>query len=179
MIIAGFVTIVDLVLQAHDHVFTKTVPYRWDTAGYTSATDDETVLNLNPETAMIGGVAYDVNPRGTYYVCTGCAGHRAAEEPTCPTIEGEHSFTKRDPCIVVGKIGVQSRFRNIGDYASADFHEIDAKGFQMFGVLKVEGDRLAYDFYVAEADGTSTLVDKLRVCKRADGGKTGLSVILR
>ena len=170
---------VDLVLQAHDHVFTKTVPYRWDTAGYTSATDDETVLNLTPETAMIGGDAYDVNPRGTYYVCTGCAGHRAAEEPTCPTIDGEHSFTKRDPRIVVGKISVRSRFRNIGDYASADFHEIDAKGFQMYGVLKVDGDRLAYDFYVAEEDGTSTLVDTLRVCKPGKSSSDGFSVMLR
>ena len=170
---------VDLVLQAHDHVFTKTVPYLWDTVGYTSSADDVTKINLNPVTEVIDGETYDVNPAGTYYVCTGCAGHRAAEEPDYPTIDGAKSFTKRDPRIVVGKIGVQSRFRNIGDYASADFHEIDGKGFQMFGVLKIKGDTLAYDFYVAEENGTATLVDKLRVCKRADGGKSGLGVILR
>ena len=169
---------VDLVLQAHDHVFTKTVPYRWDTIGYTSSTSDESVLNLNPATAVIGGKAYDVNPNGTYYVCTGCAGHRAAEEPTYPTIDGANSFTRRDPRIVVGQVNVDSKFRKVGDYASADFHEIDERGFQMFGVLNVRDKLMTYSFYVAEDDGTMTLIDELRVSKRTQEKGTGLSVIL-
>ena len=172
---------VDLVLQAHDHVFTKTVPYRWDTDGYTGSASDAGVLNLNPATAVIGGKAYDVNPNGTYYVCTGCAGHRAAEEPTYPTVDGADTFTRRDPRIVVGKVGVDSKFRKTGDYASADFHDIDANGFQMFGVLNVRDRLMAYSFYVVEGDGTVTLLDELRVSKRMEGEKSdlGLSVLLR
>ena len=49
----------------------------------------------------------------------------------------------------------------------------------MFGVLKIKGDRLAYDFYVAEEDGTSTLVDTLRVCNPGKSSSDGFSVMLR
>ena len=156
---------VDLVLQAHDHVFSKSVPYRWDTNGYTSSATDEEVLNLSPETVRFGGERWDANPAGTYYVSAGCAGPRAAEEPEYPTADGAKSYTRRDPKIVMGKVVVDSKYRSVGDEATGDFHDKSLAGFQMFGILKVDGDRLSYDFYVAEEDGTVTLFDKLRVMK--------------
>ena len=156
---------VDLVLQAHDHVFSKSVPYRWDTDGYTSSVTDEEVLNLSPATLRFGGEWWDANPAGTYYVSAGCAGPRAAEEPDYPTADGSKSYTRRDPKIVMGKVVVDSKYRSVGDEATGDFHDKSAAGVQMFGILKVNGDRLSYDFYVAEEDGTVTLIDKLRVMK--------------
>ena len=161
---------VDLVLQAHDHTFSKSVPYRWDTNGYTSSATDETVLNLNPETVRFGGERWDANPAGTYYVSSGCAGPRTAEEPDYPDVDGPKSYTKRDPKIVMGKVAVKSDYFEIGHDASSDFHQFSSasdgsKGRQTFGILKVVGDRLSYDFYVAEEDGSVTLIDKLRVMK--------------
>ena len=60
-----------------------------------------------------------------------------------------------------------------------DFADVTSSGVQMFGVLKIKGDRLAYDFYVAEEAGTSTLVDTLRVCKPGKSSSDGFSVMLR
>ena len=161
---------VDLVLQAHDHTFSKSVPYRWDTDGYTSSATDGTVLNLNPETVRFGGELWDANPAGTYYVSSGCAGPRTAEEPDYPDIDGPKSYTKRDPRIVMGEVAVKSDYFEIGHDASSDFHQFvpasdGSKGRQTFGILKVVGDRLSYDFYVAEEDGSVTRFDKLRVMK--------------
>ena len=165
---------VDLVLQAHDHTYSKTVPYRWDTAGYTGSASDGMVLNLNPETTSVGDETYDLNPQSTYYVSAGACGHRVGEdEKGYSKNTGDYSYTRRDPVIAIGTAAVASSYKNLGEYASGDFAK------QMFGVLKIKGDTLAYDFYVAEEDGTATLVDKLRICKRADGEKSGMSVILR
>ena len=167
---------VDLVLQAHDHTFSKTIPYRWDTVGYTSSASDGVILNLDPQTLTIAGEPYDVNPRGTYYVATGASGHRVGEETVGYSLDsGEKSYTHRNPVIAIGKVAVASSYKGKGAYASGDFNK------QMFGVLKVKGDTLAYDFYVAEEDGSATLVDKLRVSKRAGGEESGLglSVLLR
>ena len=166
---------VDLVLQAHDPTFSKSVGYRWDTLGYTSSATDETVLDLHP--AKAGG--FDVRPNATYYVSCGCAGHRAAEEPTYPDPDGQNSYTKRDPRIVMGQVAVKSDYFDVGDTASSDFHAVDPNGRQTFGVLKIGNSKLVYDFYVAEADGRVTLVDSLRIFKGTDAADAGLKMILR
>ena len=62
---------VDLVLQAHDHTYNKTLPYKWDAAGYTQSWNDEAVVNLEPQVEKVGDIEYDKNPQGTYYVTTG------------------------------------------------------------------------------------------------------------
>ena len=75
---------VDLVLQAHDHTYNKTMPYKWDAAGYTTSEEElGNVVNLTPETETVGNVKYDKNPNGTYYVTTGAAGHR------CGSVESD------------------------------------------------------------------------------------------
>ena len=35
----------------------------------------------------------------------------------------------------------------------------------MFGVIRVDGCRLSYDFYVVDLDGSSALYDTLRILK--------------
>ena len=167
---------VDLVLQAHDHTFSKTIPYRWDTDGHTASASDGAVLNLDPQAVTISGETYDSNPCGTYYVATGASGHRVGEDGKGYSKDtGDYSYTHRNPVVAIGKVAVGSPYKDKGAYASGDFDR------QMFGVLRVRGSALAYDFYVAEADGSATLVDKLRVSKRAEGEKSdlGLSVFLR
>ncbi|MCR5056223.1 MAG: metallophosphoesterase family protein, partial [Clostridia bacterium] len=42
---------VDLVLQGHDHTYSKTLPYRWDTAGRTTSYGDGTIVNYDVLTA--------------------------------------------------------------------------------------------------------------------------------
>lgn len=143
---------VDLVLQAHDHTFSKTLPYRWDAAGWTSLTNDDSVVNLCPDTVVVGGETYDSNPKGTYYVSAGCAGHRVGECGQWADINGEKSYWNRSYRTYIGKT-------ISGENASADLNK------SMFGVIRIEGRRLAYDFYTVEADGRAKLHDKLRVQK--------------
>ncbi|MBO4501280.1 MAG: metallophosphoesterase, partial [Clostridia bacterium] len=64
---------VDLVLQGHDHTYSKTLPYRWDTVGRTTVYGDENIINYSPANVSFGNVTYDLNPNGTYYVTTGAS----------------------------------------------------------------------------------------------------------
>ena len=167
---------VDLVLQAHDHTFSKTIPYRWNTLGYTSDAGDSTVLEHRPQIVTVDGETYDSNPCGAYYVATGASGHRVGEETVGYSLDrGASSYTHRDPVIAIGTTAVASPYKELGAYSSGDFNR------PMFGILRIAGDRLSYDFYVAEEDGTATLVDKLRICRRAAGGgeESGLQIMLK
>ncbi len=57
---------VDLVLQGHDHAYSKTFPI-------TSSGD----VDKTHKTEIINGITYDVNPKGTIYVMHGVAGNQA------------------------------------------------------------------------------------------------------
>lgn len=150
---------VDLVLQAHDHTYSKTRPYRWDAKGYAFSETDAGQVNLAPETETFAGSVYDVNPRGTYYVSAGCAGHRVGELAQYANRDGARSYTNRVLKVVTGTVNVDSPYANRGDDASADV------GRQMFGVLRVSDSRLTYDFYVAEPNGGATLYDSFGIVK--------------
>ena len=150
---------VDLVLQAHDHTYSKTLPYRWSGCGYTTSETDDEQVNLRPRTVTVAGRTYDVEPKGTYYLSAGCAGHRVGELSQYADRGGARSYTNRVLKVVTGKVAVDSPYAKKGDDASADV------GRQMFGVLRVNGGRLTYDFYVANADGTATLYDFLGIFK--------------
>ena len=149
---------VDLVLQAHDHTFSKTVPYLWDAAGYESEFDDETVVNLSVETVQIDGVTYDSDPHGTYYVSVGASGHRVGENRDYA--DKEYGAYRRNTYKTqIGTVNVPSDFFEVGEPSTGDL------GKQMFGVLTVAGDKLSYDFYAVTGDSESVLVDTLRVKK--------------
>ena len=154
---------VDIVLQAHDHTYSKTVPYRWDTCGYTAVADDGSTLNLNPQTVLVGGERFEVNPRGTYYVSCGSCGHRVYENPEFASATGATSYRNRNPRAVMGTVSLTSKWMTAGSDASRDLNA------QMFGVLRFSGRQMHYDWYVAEVDGTATKVDTLRVLKMPDG----------
>ncbi len=152
---------VDIVLQAHDHTYSKTLPYRWTGCGFTTNRNDRAVVNIKPAKLRRNSVDYDYNPGGTYYLSCGCAGHRVGENAAYAAPTGSLSFTTRKYWIAAGSLSVESPFGRRGDVASADLSH------SMFGVLRTEGMRLSYDAYVVGSNGTATLYDTLRISKEA------------
>ena len=151
---------VDLVLQAHDHTFSKTLPYRWRGCGWTTMAEDNEVVNLHPRTREDAGETWDEDPEGTYYLSCGSAGHRVGEGTDYANLGGAHPYTARSPIIAIGKIAVDSEWGNVGDPASSDLSR------SMFGVIRVDGYHLSYDFYMIDSEkGTHVLYDKLRILK--------------
>ena len=159
---------VDLVLQAHDHTFSKTLPYRWSGVGWTNRAEDNEVVNLHPRTLVDAGETWDENPEGTYYLSCGSAGHRVGEGTEYANPGGSHPYTAWTPIIAIGKIAVDSKWGSVGDPASSDLSR------SMFGVLRVDGYRLSYDFYMIDStDGTHVLYDKLRILKKVEPAGPG------
>ncbi len=158
---------VDLVLQAHDHTFSKTVPYLWSGNGYSTEHHDGDAFNMNVVCTDIDGTLYDLNPMGTYYISVGAAGHRIGENEKYASPKSglyERNYYK----IEIGKTSVDSPWGYAGRNATGDLDRT------MFGVLNIEGNKLKYDFYVV-TDGGAFLYDTLAVCKDTslDGAEPG------
>ncbi len=159
---------VDLVLQAHDHTYNKTMPYKWDAAGYTTSEEElGSVVNLTPETETVGNVKYDKNPNGTYYVTTGAAGHR------CGSVESDgiwaevvkdgdqikglnpsKTFTTNKYKNVCGTLTQSNQYESykISSYTSSQDYKVGdpATGNVnacMFGVLNMTETTLSYHVY--------------------------------
>ncbi len=149
---------VDLVLQAHDHTYSKTLPYAWDSVGYTMNEKDESIIHQPEETVQTDGITCDLEPNGTYYISCGASGHRIGENTEYAQSNGERSYTNRQYKVAVSSVSVQSEYFDIGDAASADL------GVTMFGVLSVDGRQLVYDFYAVDAC-EAVLIDRLAIAK--------------
>lgn len=175
---------VDLVFQAHDHTYNKTLPYRWDAAGYTTTDHDDSVVNYDVVKETINNVEYDSNPDGTYYVTTGAAGHRvgAAESDGIwaeVVVNGE-TVTGLNP----SKTFLTNKYKNAfgtltksnsyepctwGSYSSSQEYlagnpatgNVNA---QMFGVLNLTDSTMSYHIYTVN-DNTVKLFDTLDVIK--------------
>ena len=175
---------VDLVLQAHDHTYNKTKPYRWDAAGYTTTYDNNDVVNLSPEEVIIDNVPYDKNPNGTYYVTTGAAGHRQGAEESdgiyaeavikdgaIAGLNPSKTFVGNKYKIELGSIKYDNKYEpyTFSSYTSDQHYEIGdpATGnvnAPMFGVLKLSETTLNYKVYTAKGDDVK-LFDSLDVIK--------------
>lgn len=149
---------VDLVLQAHDHTFSKTYPYRWDSAGYTEKEMDDLVINQSSGRILYNGTEYDCDPQGTYYVSCGASGHRLGENTEFALPYGEKSYLNRRCKVAVSEIRLDSKYASAGMAASMDL------GKCMFGLIKIQGNRMVYEFYAAE-NGSPVLFDRLAVFK--------------
>ena len=161
---------VDLVLQAHDHTYNKTMPYKWDAAGYIDSKDNlGDVVNLTPETETVENVKYDKNPNGTYYVTTGAAGHR------CGSVESDgiwaevvkdgdeikglnpsKTFTTNKYVNACGTLTQSNQYESykISSYTSSQDYKVGdpATGNVnacMFGVLNMTETTLSYHVYTA------------------------------
>ncbi|MBR5990262.1 MAG: metallophosphoesterase, partial [Bacilli bacterium] len=176
---------VDLVLQAHDHTYNKTKPYKCDAAGYTTTWDNEEVVNFSVEVTEKDGKSYDKNPNGTYYVTTGAAGHRSGaseadgvwsevtkdENGEIKGLNPSKTFLSNKYKIEVGTIKYENQYESytVSGYTSAqDYHVGDpATGnvnAQMFGVLNLDDKTLSYDVYTVNSDEVK-LFDSLDIMK--------------
>ena len=175
---------VDLVFQAHDHIYNKTKAYRWDAVGYTTTYGNNEVVNLNPEKETVNEVEYDKNPNGTYYLTTGAAGHRVGSEES----DGIWAEVVKDGDEVKGlnssKTFLTNKYKNeygyltqsnqyesykFGSYTSAQDYKVGdpATGnvnAQMFGILNMTNSTLTYEVYTVNGD-TIKLFDTLNVLK--------------
>ena len=179
---------VDLVLQAHDHTYNKTLPYKWDAAGYTTSWNNDEVVNLEPETEVKDGVTYDKNPEGTYYVTTGAAGHRCGSEEEdgrwaevvyengeAKGLDSSNTFLNNTYKIELGKLTQTNSYEpyshtvsgktyasaqeyNAGDLATGNVNA------QMFGVLNLTVTTMSYHVYTVNGK-TVKLFDTLDVLK--------------
>ena len=175
---------VDLVLQAHDHTYNKTLPYKWDAAGYTTTYGNDEVVNLDPETEVKDGVTFDKNPEGTYYVTTGAAGHRngasesdgiwaecVVENDEIKGLNPSKTFTTNKYKIELGKLTQETEYEpyTFSGYTSDQHYEIGdpASGnvnAPMFGVLNLTENTMSYHVYTAKGDDVK-LFDTLDVLK--------------
>ena len=176
---------VDLVLQAHDHTYNKTLPYKWDhEKGYTKTAHDETVVNYNPQTEQKGDITYDKNPNGTYYVTTGAAGHRAGAPETdgvyaevvvengeIKPLNPSKSYLNSEYKIEVGTLKYENEYESytVDSYVSDQHYEVGdpATGnvnAQMFGVLNLSESTLSYNVYTVNEE-TVKLFDSLDILK--------------
>ena len=176
---------VDLVLQAHDHTYNKTLPYKWDAAGYTETYKNDAVVNYNPQTETKDNIVYDKNPQGTYYVTTGAAGHRAGapegsdgiwaevvkDGDTWKGVDSSKTYLSNKYKIEMGTLKYDNKLESykVGSYTIAqDYKKGDlATGCvnaQMFGVLNLTETTLSYNVYTVK-DSAVNLFDSVDVLK--------------
>ena len=176
---------VDLVLQAHDHTYNKTLPYKWDAAGYTTTYDNADVVNYNPETETKDNIVYDKNPQGTYYVTTGAAGHRCGapegsdgiwaevikDGDSWKGVDSSKTFLNNKYKIEMGTLKYANQYESykVGSYTVAQNYQVGdlATGCvnaQFFGVLNLSETTMSYNVYTVNGD-TVKLFDSLDVLK--------------
>ena len=161
---------VDLVLQAHDHTYNKTLPYKWDAAGYTTEWHNEEVVKFNVKTTKKNGIVYDKNPQGTYYVTTGAAGHRCGASESDGVwaevvndngewkgLNPNKTFLSNKYKTECGALKYDNQYESykVSSYTSAQNYKKGdlATGnvnAQMFGVLNVNQKTLSYNAYTVE-----------------------------
>ena len=181
---------VDLVLQAHDHTYNKTLPYRWDAAGYTETWNNDEVVNLEPETQAVGEKVYDKNPQGTYYVTTGAAGHRCgAPEATdgvwaevvkdgdeFKALDSSYTYLNNKYKIEMGRLKYsnsyepysgtddsRNSFRSEQNFEAGNL-ATGCVNAQMFGVLNIDETTLSYTVYTVNSE-TVKMFDSVDVLK--------------
>ena len=175
---------VDLVLQAHDHTYNKTLPYKWNAAGYTTTYNNSEVVNFNVSQTTKDNVTYDVNPEGTYYVTTGAAGHRhgasesdgiwaevVTENGEIKGLNPNKTFTTNKYKVEVGKLTQSNQYESytFSGYTSSQDYKVGnpATGnvnAAMFGVLNLTEETLSYHVYTVNGE-TVKLFDTLDVLK--------------
>ena len=127
---------VDLVLQGHDHVYTRTLPYLYG--------ENETgkVANRNEKYVEEDGLLWSVEPDGTYYITINSCGQKYYPPVGYDT---SRIFPGKSP--VNGKTMSQ---------------EIQNR---MFAHVEVDGDSLVLKSYISYDDGTEQLYDYIAVKK--------------
>lgn len=178
---------VDLVLQAHDHTYNKTLPYKWDSRGYSETYNNSNVVEFNAETKEINNRLYDVNPNGTYYVTTGAGGHRVCsynkdgkheyedgiyaevivdEQGNINPVDSSKTFRNNKYKCELGKLNYTTTLNPFTTSSGITVSGVYTKGNpatgcvdgQMFGVLNIQDNSLTYDAYVMKLGSSETLL---------------------
>lgn len=132
---------VDLVLQGHDHVYTRTLPY------YYGEGENGRIPNRTKPVSMDDGLMWSIEPDGTYYATINYAGTKSY-----PPVEYDASriFPAESP--VNGKT-MSQEIKN-----------------RMFADVQIDGDTLVFKAYLAFDDGSSELYDYFAVKKNTYAG---------
>lgn len=139
---------VDLVLQGHDHVYTRTASYPF----WTEDNDDETMYTYeaHEEAGVVSDYSFDgetrlwnLEPEGTHYVTINYTSHKAG-----------YPITDLDERIHIGKNPIA------GNSCSSQPEKT------MYGVVRIKGNILCYDAYTYDNDTKeSKLYDTFSVDK--------------
>ena len=166
---------VDLVLQGHDHVYTRTRSYAYGENVFEPGTEENPnyfnghtpvwteTQTLEPgETSADGSVTNNLDrtiylePQGTHYITiNSCGTKQYPEEPA----------EKIDEVIFEGDNPINPTDEN-GKYGS-----MCQPGLPMYGIVSIEGDLLIYDSYTYDHNSrTSDLYDSFAVSKANKSG---------
>ena len=127
---------VDLVLQGHDHVYTRTMPY------YYGEGEDGKTVNRNETYVKEDGINWSLEPDGTYYVTINYAGTKSYPPVAYDT---SRIFPAKSP--VNGKV-MSQHVKN-----------------RMFAHVEIDGDKLLFKSYMAYDDGSDELYDYIAIKK--------------
>ncbi len=160
---------VDLVLQGHDHVYTRSRsmaygvnPFETEDEANPVYFDGHTPIYLGAEkkTLTVNGEERTiyVEPQGTHYITINASGGKRYPEedpstldPIIPEAEGDNPINPKD---------------EDGKYGS-----ICQLDFATYGLVSIEGDVLVYDTYTYDSStNTSTLYDTFAVDKSSNRG---------
>lgn len=127
---------VDLVLQGHDHVYTRTMPY------YYGEGENGRIPNRNEKIVYEDGYNWSYEPDGTYYITINYAGTKSY-----PPVDYDSSriFPAKSP--VNGK--------SMSQYVKN----------RMFADVEIDGDRLLLRSFISHDDGTEELYDYIAIKK--------------
>ena len=127
---------VDLVLQGHDHVYTRTMPY------YYGEGENGKIPNRNEKMVEEDGLLWSLEPDGTYYITINYAGTKHY-----PPVDYDTSaiFPGKSP--VNGKV-MSQEIKN-----------------RMFAHVEIDGDELVLKSYISYEDGSKELYDYVAIKK--------------
>lgn len=127
---------VDLVLQGHDHVYTRTYPY------YYGENENGRIPNRTAPVIQEDGIAWSIEPDGTYYATINYAGTKSY-----PPVEYDTSRIFPAVSPVNGKVTSQ-HVQN-----------------RMFADVQIKDNSLIFNAYIAKDDGSYELYDYFAVKK--------------
>ena len=127
---------VDLVLQGHDHVYSRTYPY------YYGENENGRIPNRTAPVVQEDGIAWSIEPDGTYYATINYAGTKSY-----PPVEYDTGRIFPAVSPVNGKVTSQ-HVQN-----------------RMFADVQVDNNTLIFNAYIAKEDGSCELYDYFAVRK--------------
>lgn len=127
---------VDLVLQGHDHVYTRTMPYLYGEG------ENGKVVNRNEKFVKEDGINWSLEPDGTYYITINYAGTK-----NYPPVDYDTSRIFPGVSPVNGKVMSQE----VKD--------------RMFAHIEIDGNKLLLKSYLAKDDGSDELYDYVAIKK--------------